>query len=161
MPAPLRTVLDDHEKATLSELRIASSVPYRVRDRAQIGLLNGDGWTVDTIAKIMHCHDHTVRAALNRWRTEGLGGLWEKTGRGKKQTWTEADMAFLEACLSEEERTYNSTQLSVKLWEERRVKLSGDRIRILLKKRTTAGNAPARAIVVSKTRSSKPLPPPS
>ena len=38
-------------------------------------------------------------------------------------------------CLNEEERTYNSEQLAVKLWEERQVKLSADRIRRLLKKK--------------------------
>jgi putative transposase len=43
-------------------------------------------------------------------------------------------MAYVESCLENESRTYNSVQLSRKLKEERRVNLSSDRLRDLLKK---------------------------
>lgn len=135
MPAPLRITLSAPEEATLSALRIASSVPYRVRDRAHMLLLNADGHTAPTIAELFKCHEHTVRAVIRNWMTTGLGGLWDKAGRGKKPTWHPSDLEYLEQCVNEEGRTYNSTQLAVKLWEERGVKLSADRIRKLLKKR--------------------------
>ena len=54
---------------------------------------------------------------------------------GKKPTWASSDIDYLEQCLNEEERTYNSTQLAAKLAAERGIKLSADRIRKLLKKR--------------------------
>ena len=44
-------------------------------------------------------------------------------------------MAYLEACLAEEERTYNSTQLAAKLASERDVHLTPDWVRQLLKKK--------------------------
>ena len=97
-------------------------------------LLNADSWRVAAIANMYQCHEHTVRAALNHWKDEGLYGLWEKEGRGQKRTWQTSDLEYLEQCLGEEERTYNSSQLARKLWEERRVKLSADRVRKLLKK---------------------------
>ena len=115
-------------------------------------LLNAEGWNAPAIGTILKYHEHTVRAAIRQWKTEGLYGLWEKEGRGKKPTWEASDIEYLEQCLNEEERTYNSTQLAAKLAAERGVKLSAERIYKLLKKRATAGSAPVRAIESAKTR---------
>ena len=82
----------------------------------------------------MKCHEHTVRATLRRWEKQGLGGLWEAPDRGAKRKWQEADLAYLEQCLEQDQRTYNSAQLAQKLKQERRVNLSADRIRRVLKK---------------------------
>ncbi len=161
MPAPLRVTLTPEEERTLKELRIANSVPYRVRDRAHVLLLNASGWSAPEIAEIMNCHEHTARAAIKRWESAGLGGLWEKAGRGKKPTWQPADMAYLEACLAEEERTYNSTQLAAKLASERDVHLTPDWVRQLLKKKAIAGSAPDTAIGSDKTQRPKPKPAPN
>ena len=152
MPAPLRITLSDPEETTLRELRKASIVPSRVRDRAHMLLLNAEGWSAPTIAEILKCHEHTVRAVIKKWEQVGLCGLWDQGGRGKKRTWQPADLEYLEACINEEDRTYNSAQLAVKLWEERQVKLSADRIRKLLKKRGIAGNGPAGVTATGKTR---------
>ena len=135
MPAPLKTTLTPEEATTLSELRAATTVHHRVRDRAHMILLNADGWRVPEIADIFNCHQHTVRASLKRWQSAGLYGLWEKGGRGQKPTWRESDLDYLEQCLEAEGRTYNSRQLAAKLAAERQVTLSPDRIRRLLKKK--------------------------
>ena len=135
MPAPMRLVLTAEEDRTLLELRVAASVPYRTRDRAHMLWLTAQGWTVAAIAEIFDCHEHTVRATIRRWQADGLGGLWEAPGRGAKRKWSEADMQHLEKCLEQEERTYNSFQLALKLSQERNVKLSPDRLRHLLQKR--------------------------
>lgn len=135
MPAPLKTSLTAEESVTLSELRVASSINHRTRNRAHMVLLNADGWSVANIADIFKCHEHTVRAALKRWQSEGLYGLWEKGGRGQRPTWQASDLDYLAECLQSEERTYNSRQLAAKLAAERQVKLSPDRIRKLLKKK--------------------------
>ncbi len=104
--------------------------------------LNAQGWTVPAIAEIFNCHEHTVRSTIQRWQTQGLGGLWEAPGRGAKRKWQEADMQHLERCVEEDQRTYNSFQLSVKLEQDRQVKLSADRIRRILQKRGSDGSAP-------------------
>lgn len=151
MAAPLRVTLTPEEESTLQALRIANSVPYRVRDRAHMLLLNESGWNVPAIAEIMGCHEHTVRAAIKRWEGVGLYGLWEEDGRGKKPTWKPSDMNYLEQRLNEEERTYNSTQLAAKLSAERGVQLTPDWIRQLLKKRAIAGSALGKATNSDKT----------
>lgn len=157
MPAPLKTTLTAEESDTLHELRVANSVHHRVRDRAHMVLLNADGWSVAEIANIFQCHQHTVRASLNRWQTSGLYGLWEKGGRGQKPTWNESDLAYLEQCLEEDGRTYNSRQLAAKLAADRQVTLSPDRIRRLLKKRTIDGNARDTATDSGKTQPLEPM----
>ena len=74
MPAPIHVILTEEEERTLSELRVATTVPHRTRDRAQMVRLNAQGWTVHAIAQIYECHEHTVRATLQRWEQRGLGG---------------------------------------------------------------------------------------
>lgn len=156
MPVAIRVVLNDEEDRTLSELRVATHVPQRTRDRAHIVRLNAQGWKAPAIAEIFECCEHTVRATLRRWQQLGLGGLWDAPGRGDKPRWQVADLDYLEQCLEQEPRTYNSQQLAQKLEQERQVKLSADRIRRLLKKRAGDGNAPATAINTSKTELPKP-----
>jgi transposase len=77
------------------------------------------------------CHEHTIRATLKKWEEKGLPGLWEAKGRGAKAKCQDSDIEYLVKCLEEEQRTYNSKQLTKKLKEERSVDLSSDRLRRL------------------------------
>lgn len=135
MPAPIRIRLSASEERTLGELRTAQCVPQRVRDRAHIILLNARGRNAPDLAEIFECRQDTVRGTLKRWQQGGLGGLWDAKGRGRKASYTAADWACVEQWLTEDERTYNSTQLAHRLQEERDVKLSSAHVRRLLKKK--------------------------
>lgn len=143
MPAPLRVILSEAEDAMLGELRVATTVPQRTRDRAHMLRLNAQGWNAPAIAEVFACHEHTVRATIKRWQRGGLAGLWEAPGRGAKRTWSEADVQYLETCLAEESRTYNSVQLSHKLKQERQVDLSSSRLREILKKKLSLETHPS------------------
>ena len=114
MGARLRIFLSAEEDRTLRELRKAQTVPQRVKDRASMLRLNNQGLYVEEIAAYFDCNRQTVRETIHRWQKNGLGGLWEAQGRGKKRRWQEEDMEYLEQCLEEEQRTYNSKQLFVK-----------------------------------------------
>jgi len=135
MGARIRVLLNPEENRTLFELRTATTVPQRVKDRAEALRLSGHGWYVEKIAAYLNWAPQTVRETIHRWNRFGLGGLWEAEGRGGKPKWDEADIVYLEQCLEQEPRTYNSQQLAQKLERERQVKLSPDRIRRVLKKR--------------------------
>ncbi len=56
MGARLRLFLSPEEDYTLFELRTATTVPQRVKDRAQIIRLNAQGTYVEKIATHFHCH---------------------------------------------------------------------------------------------------------
>ena len=135
LPAPLKVKLSASEDRELLQMKQAAEIPQRVRERAEMVRLNGYGWSVSQIAKYMKKCPHTVRDSLHRFKELGMEGLWNSVGRGRKPRWTPADIEYLEECLSQEQCTYNSQQLSQKLATERGVELSADRLRKLLKKR--------------------------
>lgn len=153
MPAPIHVILSPEEDRTLAELRVATTVPQRTRDRSHMIRLNAQGWRVPVIAELFECHEHTVRATLQRWRHNGLGGLWEAPGRGAKPKWEEADFQAVEQWIEQDARTYNSNQLAQKLAQERQVQLSPRRIRYLLQKRASDGNGLGTVTEASKTLS--------
>lgn len=135
MGCRLKIVLTDEEKQTLEELRKAKDVPQRTRDRAQVLLLNARGLKNEQIALGLNWAISTVRQTLHRWEKMGLAGLWDAPGRGGKPRYTESDLEYLENCLAQDPRAYNSKQLAKKLACERQVHLSPDRLRRVLKKR--------------------------
>lgn len=156
MPAPLRIILTPEEDLTLTELRLAQTVPQRTRDRAHILRLNAQGWNTPAISAMFECHQHTIRSTIRRWEQRGLGGLWEASGRGAKPKLQAEDLQYVEGLLAQETRTYNSTQLVKKLKQERGVDLSSDRLRRLLKKKVIDGNEPALVTGKNKIQSEEP-----
>ena len=156
MPAPLRIILTPEEDLTLTELRLAQTVPQRTRDRAHILRLNAQGWNTPAISAMFECHQHTIRSTIRRWEQRGLGGLWEASGRGAKPKLQAEDLQYVEGLLAQETRTYNSNQLVKKLKQERGIDLSSDRLRRLLKKNVIDGNEPALVTGKNKIQSEEP-----
>ena len=150
MGARLRIFLTGEQERNLLKLR-AADVPQKVKDRAEVIRLNAHGWYVEKKATYFNWTSQTVREVLHKWHNLGLEGLWELPGRGVKPKLTEVDIIFLEECLKNEPRTYNSRQLSEKLERERSIKMSPDRLRRVLKKRGLFGNEQGRAIKENKT----------
>jgi transposase len=134
MGARLRVFLNQEEDRTLFELRTATTVSQKVKERAQILRLNSQGWYIEEIAAHFNCREQTIREVIHRWLKMGLVGFWSTRSPGVKQTWKESDIVDLEECLLNEPRRYNSRQAQ-KLEQERGVKLSPDRLRRILKKK--------------------------
>jgi transposase len=151
MGARLRVFLTREQDRTLFNLR-TTDVPQKVKDRAEVVRLNAHGWYVEKIAAHVNWTSQTVREVLHKWKKHGLEGLWDLPGRGVKPKWKEEDIGFLEECLKQEPRTYNSSQLARKLENERSIKLSPDRLRRVLKKRGSIGSEQERVIEENKTR---------
>ena len=127
--------MSEEEDQRLLNLHQHPETPPRVRYRAEIVRLNAYGWSVSQIAEYKKLSSHTVRKSLHGWSNQGIEGLWEAGGRGRKRGWKEEDIQHLEIAIEQEPRTYNSRQLAKKLKQDRGVELSPDRIRKLLKKR--------------------------
>jgi transposase len=140
MGARLRVFLTQKQDKTLLELRTAD-LPQKLKDRDLVIRLNAHGWYVEKIAAHFNWTPQTVREVLHKWQKLGMVGLWELPGRGGKPKWKEEDIEFLEECLKNEPRTYNSVQLAQKLEKERSIKLSPDRLRRILKKKGLFGNS--------------------
>lgn len=151
MGARLRVFITREQDRTLFNLR-TTDVPQKVKDRAEVVRLNAHGWYVEKIAAHVNWTSQTVREVLHKWKKHGLEGLWDLPGRGVKPKWKEEDIVFLEECLKQEPRTYNSSQLARKLENERSIKLSPDRLRRVIKKRGSIGSEQERVTEENKTR---------
>jgi hypothetical protein len=94
MGARIRVLLNPEEDRTLFELRTATTVPQRVKDRAE-ALRFSARLYVEKIADYLNWAPQTVRETIHRWNTKGLGGLWEGPGReasGRRPTWPTREM---------------------------------------------------------------------
>lgn len=142
MPAGVKIKLSLSEDKGLLEISQSNETPKRTKQRAEALRLSNHGWKVPEIAEYFDWHPQTVREIMQRWRARGVEGLYDMPKSGRPRQWEEADLKYIEESLEQEQRVYNSKQLAEKLWEERQVSLSSDRIRKLLKKRGGYGNAP-------------------
>lgn len=150
MPAPLRVKLSLEQDKQLLRISQNEKTPRRTKERAEAIRLSNHGWTVVKIAEYFEWHPQTVRELIKRWREQGEKGLYDQAKTGRPKKWQEEDIEHLEKCLEQDKRVYNSQQLAEKLWQERNISLSSDRVRKLLKKRVGYGNEPEFPIKISK-----------
>ncbi|XTZ19552.1 MAG: helix-turn-helix domain-containing protein [cyanobacterium endosymbiont of Rhopalodia fuxianensis] len=140
MPACLRIQLTELEEQELLKLTRDLKVPFRTRTRAEILCLNARGWKVKEIADWVKLSENTIRKTISRWIIQGREGLWDLPRSGRKRTWKEEDIKYLEEISERDKKNYNSRQLSNLLKKERKVKLTPGRIRKILRKRSENGN---------------------
>lgn len=155
----LQVTLSQTEDETLLEVRKATTIPQRTKDRAEMLRLNHRGWTTAQIAEYFDCQVATVRKAIYRWQSNGLYGLWDLPRSGRPRKWTEADLVYLEETIEQTPETLNSRHLTHRLKTKRQVELSRRHLCYLLKKRAIDGNAPATAINGFKTPLNAPIKP--
>lgn len=139
MPIYLQVKLTEGEKEELLKLKRAVSTPERTCSRIEALILSHRGFSVKQIATLTGQKESTIRRTLGRWMVRGQEGLLDQPRKGRPRRWEEEDIKYLESCLESEPRTYNSYQLAEKLKEERKVELSPQRVRKILKKKTGDG----------------------
>ena len=135
----MRVRLNEEEDRTLKELSGADGVTERTKQRALVIRLNAYGWNTPQIAAFLDWHEHTVRSSLERWETKGLGGLWERKGRGRKRSWSEGDWLVMQQWL-EEPRRYSAAQLQRQWQESCGVNIGSEQVRRILKKKAISGS---------------------
>ncbi|MGB3613641.1 MAG: helix-turn-helix domain-containing protein [Elainellaceae cyanobacterium] len=145
----LRVELSAEEDLTLQELRAASDVPQRTKERAEALRLSHRGWRPAQIGEYLGWRVATVRRAIHRWRQYGLYGLWDSPRSGRRPRCSTKEIAALEEYIAAEERTVNSAQLAEHLEQVHGIYLSGGHLRRLLKKKISV-----------ETHPSQPSPPP-
>ena len=83
--------LGPQEAETLQKLLRSRSVPAGIYQRALMIHWSSQGQTPSEIARRLEHKYDNVRKWSRRFNEEGLAGLHEKPGRGRKRTWQEAD----------------------------------------------------------------------
>jgi transposase len=140
MPPSLYVDLTAEENRTLLEIRTATHLPQRVKDRAEAVRLCAIGLDVQEIAQFLDWAPQSVRVAIHRWEDFGLSGLWDAPRSGSPRCYTEADLAYLEQLINGSDRHWTAEQLSQQWAKERNVQMSADQLRRILKKKGIHGS---------------------
>jgi transposase len=111
MPPARFVRLTPEEDHRLREIEQDSHLKPKVRLRAQVLRLSGRGGGVERIAAYAGRSPASVLRDLDRWEGRGFEGLADGTAPGAPPSITREARDFMEQRLSEEERTWNATQL--------------------------------------------------
>jgi transposase len=97
MPKLLRArpPLDAQEQRQVRKLAGSRHAPGDWIRRAQMIGLSWDGLRTTEIARERQCHPQTVRERLVRFQTDGMDGLGDRPGPGRKPRLTEAERSVI------------------------------------------------------------------
>jgi transposase len=90
-----RLPLDDGEERKIRKLAGARHAPADWSERARIITLSWDGLGVPAIAGQLGCHPKKVRRWLHRFNAEGIDGLGDRPGAGRRRRITEAQRSAI------------------------------------------------------------------
>src|SRR5258707_5821235 len=86
---------DDGEERNIRKLAGARHAPADWSERARIVALSWDGLGVPAIAEQLGCHPKKARRWLHRFSAEGIDGLGDRPGAGRKRRITEAERSAI------------------------------------------------------------------
>jgi transposase len=96
-----RAPTDPVEAAQIRKLAQSHHAPYDCKQRAQMIALSWEGLRTGEIACHLRCHPQTVRERFERFRTEGIDGLTNRPGAGRKARLTELERSQLIALVAQ------------------------------------------------------------
>jgi transposase len=129
MPTLRFIKLEAEEDARLREIEQDSYLKPKVRLRAQVLRLSNRGATIEQIAAYTSRSRVSVGRDFDRWKERGFEGLADEAPPGNPPRLTEEVRTFMRERLSEEQRTWNATQLAEAVEECFGVGVSAEAIR--------------------------------
>jgi transposase len=95
--------LSKENMITLQEL-YKNGPCHRLRQRAHLLLLSDKGFSINELSQVTDLDRDTVSLTLDCWEANGLEGLYDKPGRGRKPIYTEQEQAMIAEKLEQEPR---------------------------------------------------------
>lgn len=95
-----RPSASEHEARQIQQLARSRHAPADWIFRARIILRSWGGLRTTAIATELHCHPQTVRERIARFNAEGIEGLSNRPGVGRKRRLTEADRSLILALVT-------------------------------------------------------------
>jgi transposase len=129
MPPSRYIRLTEEEDVRLREIEQAPYFKPKVRLRAQVLRLSHRGSNVRTISAYTGRSRTSIGRDLDRWEERGFEGLLDGTAPGNPPRITEEARTFMEGKLSEQQRTWNATQLAEALGESFGVEVTPEAVR--------------------------------
>ena len=96
-----RAPMDPVEAAQIRKLAHSYHAPYDCKQRAQMIALSWEGLRTAEIACHLRCHPQTVRERFERFNAEGVEGLTNRPGAGRKARLTEQQRSQLIALVAQ------------------------------------------------------------
>ncbi|MEV0150701.1 MULTISPECIES: helix-turn-helix domain-containing protein [unclassified Nonomuraea] len=90
-----RAPRDESEERDVRRLAGARHAPGDWIQRARIVVASWDGLRVPAIAAKLGCHPETVRRRLHRFNGEGIDGLGDRPGPGRRPRLTESERSHI------------------------------------------------------------------
>jgi len=97
-----RTPEDAEVERKIHKLARSRHAPADWITRARIVSLSWRGLRITTIAEELGCHPQTVRRRLHRFNTEGIEGLADRAGAGRKPRITEEERSKIIALVAKD-----------------------------------------------------------
>ena len=95
-----RAPRDDAEERVIRKLAASRHAPGDWIMRAKMIAWSWDGWRTTVIAAELQCHPQTVRERIDRFNTEGVDGLGDRSGSGRKPRLTQTDTSRIVALVA-------------------------------------------------------------
>jgi transposase len=95
-----RAPQDAAEERTIRKLAGSRHAPGDWILRAQMIALSWDGWRTTAIAAELNCHPQTVRERIERFNIDGLDGLGDRPGAGRKPRLSETERSTIIALVA-------------------------------------------------------------
>jgi transposase len=129
MPPSRFVRLTEEEDIRLREIEQDPHLKPKVRLRAQVLRLSHRGYNMRSIAAYTARSSQSVGRDLDRWEERGLAGLADGAAPGSPARVTQEARTFMEGKLSEEERTWNATQLAEALGRDLGIEVTPEAVR--------------------------------
>lgn len=95
-----RAPRDDAEERVILKLAASRHAPGDWIKRAKMIAWSWDGWRTTVIAAELQCHPQTVRERIERFNAEGVDGLGDRMGAGRKPRLTQTDKSRIVALVA-------------------------------------------------------------
>ena len=95
-----RAPRDDAEERVIRKLAASRHAPGDWIERAKMIAWSWDGWRTTAMAAELQCHPQTVRERIVRFNAEGVDGLGDREGAGRKPRLTKTDTSRIVALVA-------------------------------------------------------------
>src|SRR4029453_8036042 len=106
-----RAPRDDAEERVIRKLAASRHAPGDWITRAKRIAWSWDGWRTTTIAAELRCHPQTIRERIVRFNAEGVDGLGDRMGAGRKARLTHKEKVALSRWWRRRHRDGSSVRL--------------------------------------------------
>ncbi|ACK64730.1 transposase (plasmid) [Rippkaea orientalis PCC 8801] len=126
----LRELSTETKKLLITISRLSKSP--QVRNRSQCIILSYERVSIPQLRKLFRVSEKTIYNWLNRWEAQGLLGLYNEKGRGRKAKLSQEQQEHIKQWVKEEPK--NLKKVALKIYQQWKIDVSKETIKRIIKK---------------------------